>query len=101
MAKYVILIGLLHAGGDPVVIAGPSIDVEAMKSKYKAEFAAERVHSKFARVDFVDSSVGVRKHKSFITPSESKRREKELKRQNAEAATTEPPEEPPATPPEE
>lgn len=95
MARHITLIGILHAGGDPAVIAGPSYDVEAMKCKYKAEFAAERVHPKFQRVEFVDSAVGVRKHKNFITPSESKRREKELKRQTAEV-TAAPQSEPPS-----
>jgi hypothetical protein len=102
MSRYIQLIGIPHASGEPVVIAGPSYDIEALKSRYKSEFAAERVHPKFQRVEFIDSVVGVRKHKNFITPAESKRREKELKRQNADAPEPEAPE-PPVddTPPEE
>lgn len=92
MAKYITLVGILHSGGEPSIIAGPSHDVEALKSKYKSEFAAERVHPKFARVEYLDSVVGVRKHKNFITPAESKRREKELKRQLADANSADAPE---------
>jgi hypothetical protein len=106
MARYIQLIGLLHSGGDPVVIEGPSYDVAAMKARYKQDFAGERVHPKFERVEYLDSVAGMRKHKNFITPAEAKRREKELKKAElteppspASEKTEQPPKQPPEDPP--
>ena len=97
MAKYIMLIGILHGGGDPVVISGPEVPYADQRKKFK-ETAAERVHSKFERVDFLDSVRGVRKHAKFITPDEAKRRDKELRSQAKQAlpVSDEAPPKPPA-----
>lgn len=96
MSSYALLIGLPHDGGDPVVISGPEVSYPKQRELMKEKFMNERVHPKFQQVQLLDSRRGVRKRTKFITPAESKRREKELKRQLAEANSTEAQEEPPA-----
>ncbi|MES2923692.1 MAG: hypothetical protein V4819_19210 [Verrucomicrobiota bacterium] len=80
MAKYVMLIGILHGGGDAVVVSGPEVPYEQQRERFK-EALAERVHPQFERLDFLDSRTGVRKHKKFITPEEAERRDLSLQDQ--------------------
>jgi TolA protein len=83
MAKYVMLIGILHGGGDPVVISGPEVPYEQQRERFK-EALAKRVHPQFERIDFLDSRRGVRKHTKHITPEEAERRELALIQQQEE-----------------
>ena len=85
MAKYVMLIGILHGGGDPVVVSGPEVPYETQRERFK-EALAKRVHPQFERLDFLDSRTGVRKHKKFITPAEAERRDVALESQEREFA---------------
>lgn len=87
MSAYALLIGLPHDGGDPVVISGPEVPYPRQREIMKGKFMGERTHPKFQQVQLLDSRRGIRKRTKFITPAELKRREKELKRQEAEAET--------------
>jgi hypothetical protein len=111
MAAYSLIIAFAHATGIPEVISGPEVPVTQQRELYKENFLAERVHEKFAKVELLHSRRGVIKSKQFITPAESKRRAKEIARQEKEfesmkkqkpsAPETPPQEAPPAeTPPE-
>lgn len=76
MSAYALIIGLTHEAEERVVISGPEVPVDQQRQKFKNDFMPLRVHSKFCRVELLDSRRGVRKRKSFITPKEAKRREK-------------------------
>lgn len=84
MPAYSLIIAFAHVSGIPEVISGPEVPVTLQREFYKENFLAERVHEKFAKVELVHSRRGVIKSKNFITSAESKRRIKELARQEKE-----------------
>lgn len=87
MSAYALIIGLTHVSGEPVVISGPEVPFAEQRKRFK-EAMNERVNDTFQRIDFVDSRRGVRKRKTFISPTEAKAREKAVAAEEKELAKT-------------
>ncbi len=89
-AKIALIIAtVLHDGGSPIVISGPEVPYEKQREIFKAEYAGERTHPKFARVELIGSRRGKIKHQSLISPKEAKRRLAEIARQVKEVEALE------------